>query len=801
MQLFPPNAVPPVSSLSRTGPSSSIQWPKLVAIVSATTLLIGSAIVVAQSAGTDLKPPLPDLTGIVKNKEVAIALGKALFWDEQAGSDGMSCGSCHFHAGADSRIANPLSPGLLDLTKNNGAGDTQFGSEHSDTAAVAPGEMPSGAPAGSNYTLTPQDMPLHRLADETNRDSDIVTTTNDRVSSAGAYAATFNQVPFPFTRIRVRGSRAPENCNDLSADVFHAGGLPARQVEPRNTPTVFNAVFNHTNFWDGRANNTFNGVGVFGMRDILGDPAKRLVVLNGDGSLKLDFLQLENASLASQAVGPPLSALEMSCADRTFADIARRLLSRTLKPLRNQAVSPNDSVLSPFADPSGRGLKRQHGYEALIRQAFDEKYWAAPGFFRITKDGRLEQVNPVNTRNEDGYTQMELNFPMFWGIAIMLYESTLISNQSEFDRRVAAGELRVFDTDNPNPQGPPFGCTGTKGDLVERGCALFFSPRNGCLFCHGGKDLFSTAALQQGEPFPALIQVPNALTPPGGLPDTHDAGFFSVGLRPVYSDIMNGGTDPYGNPLSATRQYKKYLATGNLNDLIDPYLRKQVEDTGDTDGDGKPDLGLQTPVTKVGTDGTAKAPSMRNVALTPPYFSWGGYASLRQVLKFYNRGGNRRLITGSGDPDAHGASCTTGDDTGTGADGEDKHPVSGQDCSSNTSGAIRSLGLRDCDANGVVTCDTSTDDLAALEAFLKSLSDPRVQCDQAPFDHPSLHVRHGHRSQDANRDGRADDIVFELPTVGANGYAPSSGLCVPNAGDLFAPGMQARTGGARVPLR
>lgn len=72
-------------------------------------------------------------------------------------------------------------------------------------------------------------------------------------------------------------------------------------MEPRNTPTTINAAFNHRNFWDGRANNMFNGVGVFGMRDIDGDPGKRLIVLDANGVPRLGYLQLENASLASQA--------------------------------------------------------------------------------------------------------------------------------------------------------------------------------------------------------------------------------------------------------------------------------------------------------------------------------------------------------------------------------------------------------------------------------------------------------------------------------------------------------------------
>ena len=41
----------------------------------------------------------------------ALALGKALFWDMQVGSDGLhACATCHFHAGADPR-REPAEPG------------------------------------------------------------------------------------------------------------------------------------------------------------------------------------------------------------------------------------------------------------------------------------------------------------------------------------------------------------------------------------------------------------------------------------------------------------------------------------------------------------------------------------------------------------------------------------------------------------------------------------------------------------------------------------------------------------------
>ena len=48
--------------------------------------------------------------------------------------------------------------------------------------------------------------------------------------------------------------------------VFNVRGIKTRRVEPRNAPTVINAIFNDRNFWDGRAQSDFNGVDPFGSR-------------------------------------------------------------------------------------------------------------------------------------------------------------------------------------------------------------------------------------------------------------------------------------------------------------------------------------------------------------------------------------------------------------------------------------------------------------------------------------------------------------------------------------------------------
>ena len=743
------------------------------------TLCLASAGQIA--AQTPLTPPsspqLAEGAGIIKSKQWAVALGKALFWDQQAGSDGNACASCHFVAGADTRLTNQLNPGFNDITLGPN-GDKKFGSTRSDTGTVLPGQMPSKNWADSNYTLTPQDFPLHQLADETNRNSPIMTTTNDRISSQGAFDQIFNSV---------RALGLPDACGNLNSGTFHAGINAARQVEPRNTPTVINAAFNHRNFWDGRANNLFNGVGPFGMRDIQGDPNKRLAILDSTNQLQLGYLSIENASLASQAAGPTTSAVEMSCNGRSFADVGRKMLLTI--PLLRQQVDKTDSVLSGLRSPLGFGLASKYSYAYMIQQAFDPKYWSAAGRYQIV-DGAL-------TKDKNGYTQTELNFSMFWGLAIMMYEQTLISNQSEYDALVANGSLVI---------GGTAGCTAAADvdPLLAHGCQLFFTNSRrgggGCSTCHGAP-LFSEAQFQSGQVFVPFLQAGSV----SGALGTHDLGFINIGLRPMVSDQMGGRTDPYGNPLSYLRQYKAYQ-DGKSAALLDPFLQNNLALPVRSFA-GQP-VAFNSAATEYEVDGATKVPSLRNIGLTPPYFSWGGYQDLRHVMKVYNRGMNRRDITATnGFADAYGSTCTSGDDTGSGIDGMQTYPNLGTNCGSNVTGALTKLSLLDCDPNGQVVqaCvdagkDTTNDDLAAVVRFMESLSDPRVQCDAAPFDHPSLVVNDGH-SNTLGLFGYAIDNLSVFPATGAAGYSSSSGYCIPNAGDLFAPGMQARSGRLKVPLQ
>jgi hypothetical protein len=80
-----------------------------------------------------------------------------------------------------------------------------------------------------------------------------------------------------------------------------------------------------------------------------------------------------------------------------------------------------------------------------------------------------------------------------------------------------------------------------------------------------------------------------------------------------------------------------------------------------------------------------------------------------------------------------------------------------------------------------VRCSNCHEQNAALLSFMEALTDQRVLYRRAPFDHPQLLVPNGQpgnstSSVDANQDGLADDLMIEIPAVGAAGGAPLPGF-------------------------
>ena len=100
-------------------------------------------------------------------------------------------------------------------------------------------------------------------------------------------------------------------------------------------------------------------------------------------------------------------------------------------------MHPTDSLFkqtpSLLVAPPHNGLNGT--YADLIRAAFNQKYWDVAGKFSVDGNGNVAY-------NANGYTQMEQNFSMFWGLAIQAYESLLISDQSPFDTGTMAADAQ-----------------------------------------------------------------------------------------------------------------------------------------------------------------------------------------------------------------------------------------------------------------------------------------------------------------------------------------------------------------------
>ncbi|WP_200892571.1 cytochrome-c peroxidase [Aliterella atlantica] len=650
--------------------------------------------------------PEPDnLKDFVQNKTAAIALGKSLFWDMQLGSDGIqSCASCHFHAGADNRSKNQLNPGAGNVFDIGG---------------------------NPNYQLTAADYPFHKLSDSNNRSSTVIADSNDITGDQGVFKAKY---------VDVNPGSAQDIVTPLKDDVFNVNSTNVRQVTGRNSPSTINAVFNFRNFWDGRAQNIFNGVNEFGSRD-----PNAFVLKATNPNRILDVrVNLKNSSLASQAVGPPLSAFETAAESLPIAplratlsettgevtvieattqevikdssgvvnvdslsgvssDVAKqakppkspkpskplRPLKRVgrklgkkltvLRPLGKQLVATDDSVLGSYSRASQLGLNVAT-YATLIQQAFKPEWWRSNLIVQVdpTTGDRTILRKPAGALSTIQYTLMEYNFSLFFGLAVQAYESTLVSNNSPFDQ--------YFD-----------GNASALSDRQKRGLEVF-QNQGKCINCHGGAE-FTNASVKnvKDERLERMIM--------GDSEEAiYDNGFYNIAVRPTSEDLGVGGNDPFGNPLSESRLAQKGLFEKLLGE--------------------KPNIKVSA-TQRIAADGAFKTPGLRNVELTAPYFHNGGQLTLEQVVEFYNRGG-----------DFHEQNID------------------------NLDADIQNLNL-------------SAENKADLVDFLKSLTDDRVRYQRAPFDHPQLFVPNGHPGdRNSNTDSgnaQATDQLLEIPAVGRNG--------------------------------
>ena len=120
-------------------------------------------------------PHVFGMDGILADKTAAIQLGKALFWDMQAGSDDtQACATCHLNAGADSRATNQVNPGQA-------GGDNTF-------QLGGPNYHYNAGSANSGFGgYHDGDFPFRKLSNVNDRFS-VTSDTNDVSGSQGVFA-------------------------------------------------------------------------------------------------------------------------------------------------------------------------------------------------------------------------------------------------------------------------------------------------------------------------------------------------------------------------------------------------------------------------------------------------------------------------------------------------------------------------------------------------------------------------------------------------------------------------------------
>jgi cytochrome c peroxidase len=253
------------------------------------------------------REPVPQPTnGSIIDQAAAIRLGKAFFWDTQAGSDGqVACAVCHATAGSDARRINTLNPG-------------------------ADGVFASGGVTGPGQTFTPS-----------------LITNDDAVGVQGVARRNFVAVhPDP--------AIADEICTPVVDPFFGTH----RRVEFRQSPMIYGAVFLRQLFWAGEANDQFNGLSIWGFtgNNIVGEIARQ-----DNAALASQAVGPPGNSIEMRCFGRPLNGPTNSLGAKLLArpPLQFQRVSRTDSVLGALANPSGPGLVCNGAPCSYRGLIEQ----------------------------------------------------------------------------------------------------------------------------------------------------------------------------------------------------------------------------------------------------------------------------------------------------------------------------------------------------------------------------------------------------------------------------------------------------------
>ena len=743
----------------------------------------------------------PTYKQFVKDPVVLKQLGKALFWDQKVGSGNQACASCHFHAGADNRSKNQLNPGFRNTMI--AGGDTAFGNVTS-----ADGNPKALA---ANYQLVEGDFPFHKVADVNDQNSRLVHDTDDIVSSQGAFPARYTGFDVSFNDAGIPPLLTDKVFffKDAFADAI------VRNVEPRNTPSVINAVLNHRNFWDGRGRNEFNGINPLGSLQ----PGK-IAKVPSMNRVVLVQTRISNSSGASQAVGPPLSGLEMSFIGRSFALLGRKLLRKDMQPLAGQAVHQDDSILGKLTAVPKFGLTTT--YADLITAAFDPTWYAAPPGWVIDVTDPNKPVPvllPAGSQpNANQFTIMEFNFGLFTGMAINEYEKTLIADDTPFDKFMEGNDYAL--------------------DYSQQQGLRVFLTNGKCINCHGGAEMTNASLSRVRGP-----EVLERMIMGNDRVAVYDNGFYNTGVRPTGEDLGVGGIEGSKMlPLSNTRAFQNCvksaltaspapsLVAANASCDVPRILARPIEAakllTKAADLIGNPfpipDLLKQANalLTLSPTDPVQGSCRLAKNPMLPCPLVPGTLIQADGVLDILTQRSTDKGLLAS-------AASLLPDLDSPGTASALLAPLLQQDERVAVDGAFKTPSTRNVELtapffhNGGVATLTqlvdfynrggdfasqnkdnldpdiqmlrlSDDDKRYLVAFLLALTDERVKYDKAPFDHPSLDIPNGGAGAFTYANGyRAFDERVVLPAVGPLGLPVTQPLGTP--GTAFANFLQSLT--------
>ena len=152
----------------------------------------------------------------------------------------------------------------------------------------------------------------------------------------------------------------------------------------------------------------------------------------------------------------------------------------------------------------------------MIKQAFTEQYW--------------NSTETIDTPTIV-FTQMEFNFGLFFGLAVAMYEATLVADQSPFDQWMETGHFNGG-----------FGITELAG-------LNLFVHQGQCISCHAGPEL-TAASVRNAQGGKNLIRATHLVSGTA----LHDNGFYNIAVTPTTDDIGRGGADLFGQPLAFSRQ-------------------------------------------------------------------------------------------------------------------------------------------------------------------------------------------------------------------------------------------------------